>query len=61
MEETTEQLGALARQGPLSRAILNQVAEQPVDSLKYFRVAPNRIAGVDIDISAHRLHGRSGL
>jgi aminomethyltransferase len=51
IEETTEQLGALALQGPLSRAILNQVAEQPVDSLKYFRVAPNRIAGVDIEIS----------
>jgi aminomethyltransferase len=51
IEETTEQLGALALQGPLSRAILNQVAEKPVDSLKYFRVAPNRIAGVDIEIS----------
>jgi aminomethyltransferase len=51
ISETTEQLGALALQGPLSRAILNQVAESSVDSLKYFRVAPNRIAGVDVEIS----------
>ena len=49
--ETTEEIGALALQGPLSRAILNRVAETPVDSLKYFRIMGNRIAGVDIEIS----------
>src|SRR5262249_1013755 len=51
IEETTEQLAGLALQGPSSRAILNQVAETSIDSLKYFRVAPNRIAGVDVEIS----------
>ena len=51
IEETTETLGALALQGPLSRAVLNQVAERSVEGLKYFRIAPNRIAGVDIEIS----------
>jgi aminomethyltransferase len=51
IEETTDQLGALALQGPLSRAVLNQAAERSVDSLKYFRVMANRIAGVDVDIS----------
>lgn len=51
IEETTEQLGALALQGPLSRTVLNQVAERSLESLKYFRVAPNRIAGVDVEIS----------
>src|SRR5215213_2214959 len=51
IEETTDELGALALQGPLSRAVLNSVAEQSVDSLKYFRIAPNRIAGVDVEIS----------
>ena len=51
IEETTDQLGALALQGPLSRAILNSVAERSVDPLKYFRIAPNRIAGVDVEIS----------
>lgn len=49
--ETTEQLGALALQGPLSRAILSGVAESSVDSLKYFRIAANRIGGVDVEIS----------
>jgi aminomethyltransferase len=51
IEETTEALGALALQGPSSRAVLNQVAETPLDGLKYFRVARNRIAGVDVEIS----------
>ena len=51
IEETTERLGALALQGPLSRAVLNQVAEQSLDTLRYFRVAGSRIAGVDVEIS----------
>ena len=29
----------------------NRVAETSLDSLKYFRIAPNRIAGVDVEIS----------
>lgn len=49
--EISDQLGALALQGPLSRTILAQVAEQSVDQLKYFRMMSNRIAGVDIQIS----------
>jgi aminomethyltransferase len=51
IEETTERIGALALQGPLSRAVLNQVTEQSVDPLKYFRAMPNRIADVDVGIS----------
>jgi aminomethyltransferase len=50
-EDISEAFGALALQGPLSRAILNAVAEQPVDGLRYFRYMPNRIAGVDVHIS----------
>ncbi|HEV7715903.1 MAG TPA: aminomethyltransferase family protein [Steroidobacteraceae bacterium] len=49
--DVSEQLGALAIQGPLSRAVLTAVAEQPVDGLKYFRLMDNRIAGVDVQIS----------
>lgn len=45
------QLGALALQGPLSRAVLNAVSEQPLDGLRYFRWMDNRIAGVDLQIS----------
>jgi aminomethyltransferase len=50
-EDISDAYGALALQGPLSRAILNAVAEQPVDGLKYFRYMRNRIAGVDVHIS----------
>ncbi|HZF25132.1 MAG TPA: aminomethyltransferase family protein [Steroidobacteraceae bacterium] len=51
IEDVSEALGALALQGPLSRAVLNAVAEQSVDELKYFRLMENRIAGVNIQIS----------
>jgi aminomethyltransferase len=51
IEEISEALGALALQGPLSRAVLNAVARDPVDALGYFRVMDNRIAGVDIQVS----------
>ncbi|MGQ0430597.1 MAG: aminomethyltransferase family protein [Gammaproteobacteria bacterium] len=51
VEELSEQLGALALQGPLSRAVLNAVAADAVDGLKYFRMMDNRIAGVEIQVS----------
>ena len=51
VEDVSDGLGALALQGPLSRTILNQVAEHSVDGLKYFRVMPTRIAGIPVDIS----------
>jgi aminomethyltransferase len=51
IEDVSEALGALALQGPLSRAVLNAVAEHSVDDLKYFRLMDNRVAGVNIQIS----------
>ena len=51
IEEVSDSLAALALQGPLARALLNAVAEQPLDDLKYFRMMPNRIAGVALEIS----------
>jgi aminomethyltransferase len=51
IQDVSAQLGALALQGPLSREVLNSVAEQPVDGLRYFRIMDNRIAGVAIEIS----------
>ncbi len=51
VEDVSDGLGALALQGPLSRTILNQVAEHSVDGLKYFRVMPTRIAGIPVEIS----------
>ncbi len=43
--DLSDRLAALSLQGPKSRQVLNRVAEQPVDSLKYFRLMTNRIAG----------------
>jgi aminomethyltransferase len=51
IEEISEALGALALQGPLSRAVLNAAARDPVDALGYFRAMDNRIAGVDLQVS----------
>jgi len=51
IQDISESLGALALQGPLSRAVLNAAAEQPVDALRYFRVMDNRIAGAGIQVS----------
>lgn len=51
IEEVSERLGALALQGPLSRAVLNAAARDPVDGLRYFRMMDNRIADVDLQVS----------
>ena len=61
IEDVSDALGALALQGPLSRAVLVAVAEQPVTELKYFRVMRNRIAGVDIEISRTGYTGDLGF
>ncbi len=51
IKDISADLGALALQGPLSRAVLNASAEQPVDALRYFRVMKNRIGGVQVEVS----------
>jgi aminomethyltransferase len=51
IEDVSETIAALAVQGPTSRALLRQVAEADVSSLKYFRVTSGSIAGVPVDIS----------
>jgi aminomethyltransferase len=51
IEDVSERMAALALQGPLSRAVLNGAADQPVDALRYFRLMDNRIAGVEIQVS----------
>lgn len=61
IEEVSEALGALALQGPLSRAVLNAVARDPVDALGYFRVMDNRIAGVDLQVSRTGYTGDLGF
>jgi aminomethyltransferase len=51
VEDVTEQVAALALQGPTSARLLRQVTTAPIDQLKYFRAAPGEIAGVPVDIS----------
>jgi aminomethyltransferase len=51
IEDVSETVAALAVQGPTSGALLGQVAEADVASLKYFRVTSGNIAGVPVDIS----------
>ena len=51
IEDVSEQVAALAVQGPTSGALLRHVAEADIDSLKYFRVTNGSIDGVPVDVS----------
>jgi aminomethyltransferase len=51
VEDMSEQVAALALQGPTSARILRAVAEADIDRLRYFRVTSGSIAGVPVDIS----------
>jgi glycine cleavage system T protein (aminomethyltransferase) len=51
VEDVTEQLAALALQGPTSGRLLKRVADADIENLKYFRKTSGKIAGVPVDIS----------
>jgi glycine cleavage system T protein (aminomethyltransferase) len=51
IEDVSEQVAALALQGPTSARVLRAVAEADVDRLRYFRVTTGRIAGAAVHIS----------
>ena len=51
VEDVSEEIAALALQGPTSAKLLRAVARADIDRLKYFRVTNGTIAGVDVDIS----------
>ncbi len=51
IEDISEDVAALALQGPTSARLLRAVARADIDSLKYFRVTNGTIAGVNVDIS----------
>ena len=52
VEDISDRLGALALQGPTSRAILESCVEgADIARLKYFRVTPARLRGVAVEIS----------
>src|ERR671913_1191388 len=51
IEDISEQVAALALQGPTSRALLEAVCADSIAALKYFRAIRNQIAGVAVDVS----------
>ena len=51
IEEVSEEIAALALQGPTSARVLRAVSDADIDRLKYFRVTSGTIAGVRVDIS----------
>src|SRR5688500_7624165 len=51
VEEVSARVGALALQGPLSRAILEQVSPANFSALKYFRLVETTIREIPVTIS----------
>jgi aminomethyltransferase len=61
IEDISEQVAALALQGPTSGKLLHAVADANIANLKYFRVARGKIAGVPVDISRTGYTGDLGF
>jgi aminomethyltransferase len=64
--DISEQVAALALQGPMSGRLLKSVTDVPstntaIDNLKYFRVTRGKIAGVTVDISRTGYTGDLGF
>jgi aminomethyltransferase len=59
--EVTDKVAALSFQGPNSRKILNKVAYDPVDGLKYFRLMHNKVDGIPVTISRTGYTGDLGF
>jgi aminomethyltransferase len=51
IEDISDQVAALALQGPTSGRLLKKIADADITNLKYFRVTHGKIAGVEVDIS----------
>lgn len=61
IEDISEQMAALALQGPTSARLLKDATDADVASLKYFRVTRGQIAGVPVDISRTGYTGDLGF
>ncbi|MGC1616913.1 MAG: aminomethyltransferase family protein [Candidatus Acidiferrum sp.] len=61
IEDISEQIAALALQGPTSGKLLHAVTDGNVSNLKYFRVTRGQIAGVPVDISRTGYTGDLGF
>jgi aminomethyltransferase len=61
IEDISEQVAALALQGPTSGKLLHAITDANVANLKYFRVTRGQIAGVPVDISRTGYTGDLGF
>ena len=61
IEDISEQVAALALQGPTSGRLLHAVIDARIENLKYFRVTRGKIAGVPVDISRTGYTGDLGF
>ena len=61
IEDISEQVAALALQGPTSGRLLKAVTDADVANLKYFRVTHGQIGGVAVDISRTGYTGDLGF
>jgi aminomethyltransferase len=61
IDDVSESVAALALQGPTSRRLLEQICDADVATLKYFRAASGRIAGVPVDVSRTGYTGDLGF
>lgn len=51
IEDVSEQIAALALQGPKSRLILDSISNPPITDLRYFRLTHTNIAGLPVTVS----------
>jgi aminomethyltransferase len=51
VRDISDEMASLALQGPSSRAILEALVQADLSSLRYFRLVPAHIRGVDVTIS----------
>jgi aminomethyltransferase len=51
VEDVSDQVAALALQGPMAARVLRAVADAEIDALRYFRITSGTIAGIPVDIS----------
>jgi len=51
IEDSTDRIGALSLQGPMSREILKKVSDADMDSLRYFGLAKAKLDDVEVVIS----------
>ncbi len=51
IEDVSEQVAAVALQGPFSRAVLEAATGESFDDLRYFRRRPSKLGKIDVDVS----------